>query len=259
MTWALRRRLIIVLIIIAVIGGAVFYSLTPTIFRAPSCTDGIKNGTETGIDCGGTMCANLCVAEVKVPTVLWARSFPVTDNVYNAIAYVENKNNAATRAIPYEFRLYDANSIFIARVDGTALIPPLGRYAIVETGIQSGSATVARTTFEFSNTPAVWERVSKDIQDLKVMTSKSNLDTTGLVPRLTATVTNPSPTARLNNTVIAAILYDANDNAVNVSKTVVPALLHGESAPIFFTWPRALAAPVVRYELVPIIDIFHTE
>jgi hypothetical protein len=28
--------------------------MLPLVCQAPTCTDGVKNGTETGIDCGGT-------------------------------------------------------------------------------------------------------------------------------------------------------------------------------------------------------------
>ena len=259
MTWASRRRLLIVLIILAVVLSYAFYLLSPAIFKAPSCTDGTQNGTETGIDCGGTMCTNLCTAEVKIPTVLWARSFPVTESVYNTVAYIENKNNAATRAIPYEFRLYDDKDILVSRIDGVAEIPPLGHYAIVETGIQVGTATVVKTTFEFSTKPVLWERIPPEIQKLNVLTSNTNLDTSVATPRLSATITNPSPTATLNDTVVAAILYDGNDNAVNVSRTIIPTLGPGAKTPVFFTWPRALSAPIVRYELVPIIDVFSTQ
>ena len=258
MSWAARRRLLIVLVILVVVGMGVFYKLSPIIFQAPMCTDGTQNGTETGIDCGGS-CTNLCGSEVKVPTVLWARSFAVTDSVYNAIAYVENKNDAATRAIPYEFRLYDSKGIFVARVGGTAIIPPLGRYAIVETGIQAGETAVERTTFQFASTPAPWERITTEVATLKVSTGNIKLDTSGAIPRLSASVTNPSPTVALHNTVVAAILYDKNDNAVNVSRTFIPILAPGTTSSVFFTWPRALGAEIVRYELVPIIDVFNTQ
>jgi hypothetical protein len=259
MSWAARRRLIIFFILVVFFGGLTFLRYKKDIFRAPTCTDGKQNGTETGIDCGGNMCTNLCVHEVKIPTVIWQRSFAITDSVYNATAYIENKNEAATKSIAYEFRLYDPNDVLVARRQGSALIPPLGRYAIVETGIAVGNTSVKRTTFDFSKTPALWEKVPESVSRLRINTSNVFFDESGLIPRLNALITNPSPTVTLNNTSVAAILYDANDNAVNVSQTLVQVLSPNASAPIFFTWPRPLTAPVVRYEIAPIIDVFHTQ
>ncbi len=260
MTWALRRRILILLIVIIVVGGLSFWHYSPSIFKAPTCTDGIQNGTETGIDCGGNMCTNLCTFEVKLPTILWSRAFAVTDTVYNATASIENKNDAAVGSIPYEFRLYDANNILVARRDGTALIPPLGRYAVIETGIAVGNGVVVkRTTFEFSSTPALWKRISESVKNLRVATSNIAFDASNPIPRLTALLTNPSPTVTLNNTLVGAILYDADDNAVNVSQTLVQILSPGASTPIVFTWPRPLPATVVRYEIIPVIDVFHAK
>ena len=256
MTWASRRRFFIVFLVVIVLGGLVFWHESPAIFKAPTCSDGIRNGDEAGIDCGGSMCSVMCASQIIPPVVLWARAFPVTSDVYNAAAYVENKNASATRAIAYEFRLYDSNNILISRRDGTTIIPPLGNYAIVETGIQTGSAAVAHTTFAFSSAPAVWERVPANATNVGVATSNATLDMSAAIPKLSATVENPSPAVTLSNTVVAAVLYDASDNAVNVSRTIIPSLKPGSSTPVVFTWPSKLSAPVVRYEILPVIDVF---
>jgi hypothetical protein len=36
---------------------------SPTVCQAPTCTDGVQNGTETDIDCGGTMCQPCNIGE----------------------------------------------------------------------------------------------------------------------------------------------------------------------------------------------------
>ncbi|MEI8130768.1 MAG: hypothetical protein WCG55_04680 [bacterium] len=258
MTWAMRRRIFILFIIFIVFGGLTFWHYSAQIFVTPSCTDGVRNGDETGIDCGGTMCTTMCATEVRTPTILWFRSFPVTDTVYNAAALIENKNNGATRSLPYEFRLYDKDNILLARRDGVAVVPPLGRYVIVETGISVGATKVGATEFSFSNTPSVWERIPETVSKLRIGSSSISLDTSGIVPRLSATLTNFSPTIALTNTVVAAVLYDDQNNTVNVSKTVVPEFAPNSNTSVTFTWPQAFPRPVARYDIVPIIDVFHT-
>ncbi len=256
MSWSARRRFLILAIVIVVIGGLAFWHYSPVIFQAPTCSDGVKNGDELGVDCGGSMCSNLCQSEVSAPVVLWSRSFIVAGNVYNAAAYIENKNDAAVQSYPYEFRLYDAKGILIARRDGTTVVPPLGRYAIIETGIDAGTGVVTRTTFEFTSAPVTWYHVPTPVENTRLVTSKMAFDTSAPVPRLSATLTNPSTTIALEDTMVAAVLYDANDNAVNVSRTIVSHLNQRASVPVVFTWPTALTAPVVRYEILPTIDVF---
>ena len=89
----MRRRLLILLVVLTVVGGAVFAYVWPIVNQAPTCTDGKQNGDELGVDCGGG-CVDFCSNQITMPTVLWSRAFPVTTNVYNATAYIENKNDA---------------------------------------------------------------------------------------------------------------------------------------------------------------------
>ena len=257
MDWAMRRRLLFLFLFLVLIGGVAFSFVYPALNKAPTCTDGQQNGDEVGVDCGGS-CINFCAVQIKEPTILWARSFPVTDSVYNAMGYIENKNDAAVQALPYEFRLYDTNDVLVARADGTANIPPLGRYAIVETGIQVGNVSIARTTLIFSKNPALWQKVPAEIKSLRVSTSNSKFDDSGAVPKLVATLGNASSFKPLVNTTIVAVLYDVDGNAINVSKTMVPLIRTNDSVSIFFTWPKAFTAKVVRSELIPMIDVFST-
>ena len=47
---------------------------------APTCNDGIQNGTETGVDCGGT-CSNPCLAQINLPVTFEGNTvdYTVTD------------------------------------------------------------------------------------------------------------------------------------------------------------------------------------
>ena len=257
MSWSFRRQLFIIFLLLLVFSGVVFAYVAPIIFRAPTCSDMKQNGNESGVDCGGD-CVNLCTSDVKKPTVLWYRSFLISDDVYNAIAYIENQNSAAITAMPYEFRLYDTKGTYITRVDGTAMIPPSGRYAIIETGIKVGNAIVGTTTFDFGTPKVPWVRIPSNISSLRVGTSDISLNTSSSTQRLLVTVNNKSPIVPLKNLQVAAILYDKSDNAVSISKTYIHELPAGWNLPIYFTWPRPFANPVVRYEIIPMIDVFST-
>ena len=258
MSWSFRRQLIIIFLLLFVFSTVVFAYLYPIIFRAPSCSDGKKNGDETGVDCGGG-CINLCTAETKNPTILWERSFLITEDVYNAVAYIENQNPAGISELPYEFRLYDTKGLFITRVDGVAIVPPSGRYAIVETGVKTGNAVVGTTTFEWKPATVPWTRIDPKISSLRVKTSDTSLVMTNSVPKLFTTISNTSPTIVLRNINVVAILYDVNNNAISVSKTYVHDLAPDVKLPIFFTWPKMFSSTVVRNEILPVIDIFSTK
>lgn len=255
MSWAARRQFVIVSILLLITGGLVFWYYAPVIFVQPSCTDLKQNGDEVGVDCGG-VCTNFCASQIKSPTVLWSRAFKVADSVHNAVAYIENQNGAGSESLPYEFRLYDEKGVFVARVQGVAVVPPSGSYAVVETGIQTGTANITSTTFEFGKSTAPWMRIDDEISKLRLSSSSIALDTTGVVPRLSATLTNTSPTTTLRDVSVAAILYDASNNAITASKTFVSEFAPQTSQAVFFTWPKAIATPVVRYDILPTINVF---
>ena len=258
MSWASRRRLVIICILFIFFGGITFLIAAPKIFKEPTCMDLKQNGDETGIDCGGT-CVRVCEAEASDPTILWARAFPVSGSIYNAVAYIENTNNAAIENYPYEFRFYDSKGIFADRVSGTTTIPPLGRYAIVATGINAGNTTISRTTFQFASQHGPWKSVPEEITSLRLITSNVSLEGVDSVPKLTATLTNGSPTLSPTNVTVVAILYDKDDNAITASRTLIAEFPANSKKTIFFTWPKKLETEVIRYEIIPIIDVFHVE
>lgn len=113
--WALKRKSFYFAIVVVGFLVWFFVSILPRFRVAPTCFDGLQNGNESGIDCGGS-CSRYCDA-IAVPLVFkWARSFEVVPGRYNALAIVENQNSGAgVMSIPYEFKLYDENNIFITR------------------------------------------------------------------------------------------------------------------------------------------------
>ncbi len=258
MSWASRRQLIGLSIIILALGAGLFAYIQPRVTVAPTCFDLEMNGSESGVDCGGS-CINFCTNEITEPTVLWVRPFAVTDSVHTAMAMIENRNAAAQIALPYEFRLYDAKGIFVARAQGVAMIPPSGRYAIVETGIQTGRAEVVSALIEFGQPKQPWKRIDPKIEELRVSTGGISLQSEGPIPRLFVTLSNPSPTVTFRNIATIAVLYDVNGNAVAGSKTSTSILYPGASREVVFTWPRPISVPIVRYEIIPILDVFSTE
>jgi hypothetical protein len=66
---------------------------------APTCTDGIQNGTETGVDCGGSCSA--CLTQINLPINFegTTTNFTVTDFGGNASSLVVDPTNASNMVI----------------------------------------------------------------------------------------------------------------------------------------------------------------
>lgn len=255
MTWALKRQILYVLVLVIFFAGAGFLILYPQFTKPPTCTDNKQNGIETGVDCGGG-CVNACLNQVDDLSVIWSRAFQVVPGRYNAVAYITNHNkNTAINKINYRFRFADKNNIYIGKREGSAYIPPTESFAIFEPAVDMGNSVPIYVTFEFTEVPN-WVFVSETkINELKVLVSNLNLTGVDTSPRLSAVIKNHSLFSVPDINVIA-ILYDASKNAVAVSRTYVDELNSQEQKNINFTWPEPFSKPVVAQEIIPIYNIF---
>ena len=255
MTWALKRQFFYVVVFILLITIFGFLIVYPVFNRAPTCSDDKQNGNETGVDCGGS-CAKACFSQVDKISVLWARAFRVVPGRYNAVAYFENHNkNAAVNKINYRFRFADGNNVYIGKREGSTFIPPSGKFAIFEPGIDVGNSIPVYTTLEFTQTPD-WIQVSQEkINRLEILVSNINLINEQTSPVLSATVKNNSFFV-IPEIDIVAILYDANRNVVSASRTYLDSLRAEEIKDINFTWPEPLPSKIVVKEIIPMYNIF---
>lgn len=245
LSWSGRRQ-----ILYTSVGAVIVFILLVVLYEAffteaPSCFDGKQDGTETGVDCGGS-CSLMCQTTVKEPIVLWARAFPTGGNYYTAAAYLQNNNSGAgAKQIKYSFQLFDAQNDLIVERDGVVDIPPVQTVPIVEPNINVGNRTVAHTLFAFTDDPSTvqWNLIpSSQVPNLSV--SQQNLSADG--SRLSAVVTNNSLTDAENVTV-TAVLFDANGTAQAASKSLL-SIPQQSSTPVVFTWPGGVPN-IVRGEI----------
>ncbi len=242
MSWSFRRKALyyavagIVVIIVALAVWKIFFTRTPT------CFDGIQNGTELGVDCGGT-CALLCADTAQAPKVLWARSFETASSTYTAAAYVENLNQGAgAAAVQYSFQLFDADNVLVIEKDGTTDLPAVQDIPIVEPNINVGNRVVAHTIFTFSQAP-VWNKVTGPQPQLQLAEQTLSPDSS----QLSATLENGSVQAA-GKVTVAAVLFDAQGVARAASKTAIASLPGKSSKPVYFTWPGGVPG-VVKAEM----------
>lgn len=240
LTWSGRRKALYTGVI-GVIGFMTLIFVYQTLFTAPAlCTDGKQNGNEHGVDCGGS-CALLCATEARAPIVLWSRAFESAPQTYTAAAYIQNNNpGAGARQVSYSFQMFDADNALVTDRTGVVDLPPVPIIPIVESGINVGYRSVARTLFAFSTEPT-WVKAGQ----LPALTvSNQTLAVDG--SRLSAKLRNGSFVAV--RATVAAVLFDAEDVARAASKSTVVVPARGE-VPLDFTWGSKPTRPIVRGEI----------
>lgn len=232
LSWSDRRRYtysaaaIFILLLLGWVVWATFFSTPATCFNAK------QDGTEIGIDCGGT-CALLCQNQTHEPLVSWARAFRVASSTYVAAAYVRNPNaGAGAHAVVYSFQLFDADNQLVVERDGVAELPPIATIPIVESNVPVGNRTVTHALFAFSSLPA-WYTVPKAaLPNVQITNQVLASDGT----RLSFTLQNDT-TADVTNLAVAGVLFDSRGIALAASKSIVPMLAHRSQQQVVFTWP----------------------
>ncbi|MCR4333572.1 MAG: hypothetical protein NUV60_00920 [Patescibacteria group bacterium] len=253
MSWAARRRFIILLIIGAVIVALFASVLTSTFYKAPSCTDSIQNQGETGVDCGGS-CSQLCTAEVQPPTVLFTKAFQNFEGRTDVIASIENKNaNAAAKNVPYTITLYGTGQSLIQKVSGTVDLPPGLVTPIYMPGIASGKQSMTRAFLTIDPSAPVWFSMTTTERSVPFV-SNTTLIGTSSAPRIEATLVNATVNAFTNVHVIVFVHNEQKD-VIAASETVLSTIPAQGQATATFTWNSAFSSTPAAIEVIPIIPL----
>lgn len=253
MSWAVRRRLIILCVIGAVAVAFLATVGIATFYKTPSCSDGAQNQDETGIDCGG-FCTYLCREGQQPPTVLFTKAIQNGEGRVDIIAMVENKNSAAAaKGVPYRITLYGSDQSLIQEVTGILDLPPAASVPVFVPGIASGKRAVANTFLDIEPSSPAWFSLAADS---RIVPNVSNAKQTGTLtsPRIEATLTNPSVTVLTNVKVIVLVRGDTGD-VIAASATVVPSIKAQGQATATFIWNQAFSGVPASLEIVPIIPL----
>ena len=247
MDWAKRRKILIETVL-TLIGVAIIASvIIATVYKAPSCTDNIQDGNETGVDCGGP-CPYLCSVNEIAPQVTFVRAVSPIAGRTDVIAYIDNvNNNAQIQNAEYNVDLYDQFNRLVASNTGTVALPPATTVPVFIPDFYMGPDTVTTAFLSFSTSTLQWEHDSAR----PVVPKQSQLQILdGPSPKITATLTNPTAYPIYNQTVVATV-FNSKNNAIAASQTVVPILSAQGSAPIVFTWNQEFTSKPVRVEILP--------
>jgi len=213
-------------------------------YTPATCFDGQRSGNEEGIDCGGD-CVRICAFAVESPRVVWAESFNVIDDQYNAVAYIENRNPvAASPEVEYSFQLFDRDEL-IAERRGVTILPPGSEYPIFEARIRTNGRVPTRTELVLAE-PEIWQpaTVGRDqfrVNDRRLFSADTN-------PRLEAIIENKE-LIEAKQAEIVATIFDSRGNPLTSSRTFIDNFAPRSEERVVFTWPQPIATTVRSCEV----------
>ena len=230
--------------------GAVGVPAYYIFYHAPTCTDGIMNGDEQGVDCGGS-CQRLCQTSFLAPSPSWTRFEQVAPSLYNLAAYIINPNiDAEASNVPYHIALYDDRGVLITDTTGTVTLPPHRNTIAFQGAVDVGKRIPAKALFEFT-TPPNWHKKKDGLSSITIGDKKYSEDELG--SSLTVTLKNNSVYA-VPKIGVYAVLYDKDANALGFSKTYVDEVPGKGTALAPFTWPINRNGKVITIEVLPVSE-----
>lgn len=250
-SWAQKRRflyggtlVVFVLVILAIIFVKIFY-------KVPSCSDGIQNGSEKGIDCGGS-CQKLCSNDFLAPINKWAHYERVAPGLYNIAAYIANPNiNVGAFDVPYHIQIYDnKDTLLITEYDGLVTIPPGRDTLAFKASVNVGQRTPAKVLFQLTNNP-VWQKTKDQLLKLKILDKQYSEDERGSYLQVYLKNEGYETLGKLS---VYAVLYDQNQNTLGFSKTTIDQIMGGETATAPFTWSTNHSGKVVSIDVLPVAE-----
>ena len=249
-SWSRQRRFTYATIVIVVLVAATAIPAFFYFYKAPTCFDGIKNGNELGIDCGGS-CQKLCPSSFLPPIVSWTRFEQVAPHLYNVAAYVINPNpNAGASAVPYHMALYDDQGVPINDVYGTMTLPPHRNSLAFQASVNVEQRTPIKASFDFTASPD-WISATDPLPTLQVVNKRYTEDPSGSSLQVTLGNTGVFPIGRLS---VYVVLYDPDHNEIGFSETVIDGIAPQSTVVAPYTWPDDRNGKVVSIEVLPVAE-----
>jgi Mg-chelatase subunit ChlD len=244
--WAVWRRIQYgggVLAVVALVVLGVYYGY---FYASPTCFDGIQNGDESGIDCGGE-CVPICASNVATPEIEWTESFKIASNQYNSVAYVNNPNPAAgTKDLSYTFRFYDVSDQLITERSGRSSLLPNAITPLFAGRVDMLNRELGRTEIVLDPVQR-WLPVEHGKEQFSVGTF--SLKGADSAPELTAEIENVTLDPAEDVDVVATI-FDSAGTPLTASRTFLEELQSRTTRDLTFTWPNPIAS-TVRSCIVP--------
>jgi len=209
----------------------------------PTCFDRIKNGSETGVDCGGS-CPSCELKTVSMPVVLRSVKFSdITGNVVDTGIQLRNPNASwGAKQFSYTINFYGAaDSLIPASLHGTSFLLPGQTRWIMETA-KFVPGRVERVEFAIATQTIAWAKLKPYIEE-----TDFTIQNTALRKLISPASGYAELIGRISNKSqfdakdfeIQAVVYDAKKQIVAIGNTMMKSLRQGETRDFRIFWQRA--------------------
>lgn len=238
----IQKQIIISLIFVLILGGigyGIYYTLSPKV----SCTDGIKNGKEEGVDCGILACGKACEPAIMPINVISSQFFKTSQSDYDFVAQLFNPN-VSYGASRLEYSL--------GSISGFSYILPGQTKWLVLTALKIPEG-IQDIQLVIKN--AQWEKLDMPNNTVSLILRKKDYHAIQNGTGLDAILYNDS-NFDFDKVDVVVILFDDVDSIVGVNKTDIRTFISKTERGFSVIWPFALPENSVRQDVEMSTNLF---
>lgn len=232
----LAKQIIIAGIFLAIVAVPAWF-LYRAIFPAATCSDGIQNNDEEGVDCGVIACGIACPPAIlplqqRPPIII--QTGPSSADI---LVHLENPNTLyGVSRVDYTLAVSDASGNSLATRQGFTYVDPMQpRYLVFPLTGLSGIPATAELQFTPANVQ--WGAFSVETAaDVQFAVHNDMLTSDVQSERYEGVVTNRS-SFDFDVVDVVILLHNASGDIVGVNSTVLHTLKAGEQRAFVATWP----------------------
>lgn len=247
----LFRRIVIAGIFLAV------FSLTGLGLRrattpASTCTDGIMNGNEEGVDCGLSACGKYCELDLDPPQVISTRLIEVSENDYDFVAEIKNQHQQfGASEVGYELTLFNGDDGELDKEQGVFYILPSQTKYLVLTHVTT-EKNVQRVDFKIKS--ATWQKI-ESLEGMNLIVKAQKYINLSGGTALDVNIFNDSD-FDFEMVDIDVVMYNSKDDIIAVNKSDIKTFLARTERAFRVVWPFKINGQVDKIGVYPSTDLF---
>lgn len=243
---------LVYLIILAIVVWGIYSVLVKS--ELPTCTDGIQNQGEQGIDCGGS--CSPCSWQLREDLeVILAKAIKTQNNFFDLVAQIKNPNkDFGAKSFSYIFNLYDSNGNLISFKEGSSYILPQETKYVIEQKI-SVNSEIYNT--EFRITDIRWQELI-NYQKPELLIRNPVFEKLTDLSRVSATLENKS-NYNFDKVGVLAVLYGKESKILLAGKIELRTVLSKESRYFEVSWFFPIEEQVEKVDVIAETNIFLDE
>ncbi len=248
----LLRRLIIGGIFLAVFsltGLGLKRATTP----APSCTDGIMNGEEEGVDCGLSVCGKYCELDLDPPRVISTKLIEAGENDYDFVAQIKNPHQQfGASEVEYELILFNGDDNELDKEEGVFYILPGQTKYLVLTHITT-EKNVQRIDFKIKS--ATWQELDSIEGMNLIVKAQKYTSLSGGGTALDVNILNDSD-FDFEMVDIDVVMYNSQGDIIAVNRSDIRTFVARTERAFKVVWPFRINGLVYKIEAHSSTNLF---